>query len=67
MAWEAVAAAAVTVLVLLLSRPTTKPTMAAPIASPTAIRTIAASAVTVEMSSLRLMGEFRLEGGAFQR
>ena len=67
MAWEADVAAAVTVLALLLSRPTTKPTMAAPIASPTAIRTIAASAVTVEMSSLRLMDEFRQARRAFQR
>ena len=57
----------VTVLVFLLSRPTTKPMMAAPIASPTAIRTIAASAVTVEMSNLRLMGESRPVKRAFQR
>jgi ornithine cyclodeaminase/alanine dehydrogenase-like protein (mu-crystallin family) len=65
--WEAETTPTVTVLVFLLSRPTTKPTMAAPIASPTAIRTIAASAVTVEMSNLRPMGESRPPKRAFQR
>jgi hypothetical protein len=64
--WEA-ETPTVTVFVFLLSRPTTKPMMAAPIASPIAIRTIAASAVTVEMSSLRLMDEFRPVKRAFQR
>jgi len=64
--WEA-ETPTVTVLAFLLSRPTTKPMIAAPIASPIAIRTIAASAVTVEMSSLRLMDESRPVRRAFQR